>query len=91
MGWYLEGEILSPLHEMFLMMHDFDAGLGSPMGTAGRIGDVMVDNVRDRILDVFQLLKKQVGVFELVIATNETPGVPKGKLLAIDFEPVKSK
>lgn len=83
---YLRAELLSPLEELFLMMHNHDGTIAAPIGVAGRIGEIVTGHAQERMHQVFHLLRKKQVNLEVIIATNETPGVPAGTLIAVEVQ-----
>lgn len=84
-GWYLRGDLLSPLEEIFNCMSDSDGARGSQFGSAGRICSVLVKNANDRMDQVFHTLNEQKTAIEIIVASSKTRGVPRGTLIAVEL------
>lgn len=83
--WYLRGDLLSPLEELFRGMGDSDGNYGSQFGSAGRIGSIVIRNAQDRMEQVFNTLREQNTDMEVILASRKTIGVPRGTLIAVEF------
>lgn len=83
--YYLFGELLSTLERLFLVMREHNDSLGSPMGMAGGIGEVVTGHVNERMDQVFHHLHKKHINIEVIVANHETPGVPCGTIIAVEI------
>lgn len=82
---FLRGELLPPLERLFMVMREHNDSLGSPMGMAGGIGEVVTGHVNERMDQVFHHLKKKHINIEVIVANHDTPGVPIGTLIAVEI------
>lgn len=86
---YMRDELLAPVEELYGMMSEQGGELREPMGVAGRIGAALTNVSQDRICQVFHTLKLKLIIIDVVIATEDTPGVPSGMIIDVEVNPIE--
>ncbi len=82
---YLREELVSPLEELFLQMVRDNGQYGHPLGARGKIGQVLIGCLNDRVSQVFfHLLETNTEIYA-VIANHKAIVVPSGTVIAVEI------
>jgi len=82
---HLQRETLYPLNELFDMMRNNGSSYGSLMGSAGRIGSLLVFQLSHRLNMLCDLLREKGVSIEVVPANDKAPDFDTGEVLQINI------
>lgn len=88
-SWFIRGDTLSPLSALLHMMAEHDDFITGPIGVAGRIGSPLASRANRLVDKIFHTLDRKGIEINVILSTDKTPGIVKGKI--IDVEIVKKE